>query len=62
MLLAHSGNACGSAHFLISMLNSAQLIPQQLAPQSLWNTEAPEAEVEKSELCIEITSKVHLPN
>lgn len=52
----------GQHIFLVSMLNSAQRIPQQLAPQTLWDTEAPEAEVEKSELDIEITSKVHLPN
>lgn len=62
MLSAHTGDACGSAHSLISMLSSAQHIPQQLAPQSLWDREAAEAEVEKSELYIGIASKVHLPN
>lgn len=62
MLLAHTGDACGSAHFLISMLNSTQHIPQQLAPQSVWDREAAEAKVGKSELYIETVSKVHLPN
>lgn len=62
MLVAHTGDACGSAHFLISMPSSAQHIPQQLAPRSVWDREAAEAEVEKAELYIETVSKVHLPN